>query len=131
MLMSESKDEVELFPILRGESVGEDGVVNGYVRITRTPENLRNKWVGNEICVLCLELEQHFVNSPGDFDILFTNCDAVLAEFGESIGEFAAVAYAREKIGIVKVVDASHVLEEGMHVRVRASENTGEIFFID
>lgn len=56
---------------------------------------------------------------------------AVLAEFGDAVSEFAAAAYHRETIAIVKVTDACHVLEDEMHIRVFAHENTGDVFFID
>ncbi len=119
------------FPILRGESVGESGEFSGVAVIVTTPDELNREWASNEIAVLKQDLELHFVSNPGDLDVLFTNVAAVLAEFGEPIGEFAAVAYSREAIGVVKVDDATNVLEADMHIRVVAMENLGEVFFID
>ena len=119
------------FPILRGESVGESGEFSGVAVIVTTPDELKREWASNEIAVLKKNLEPHFISNPGDLDVLFTNVAAVLAEFGEPIGEFAAVAYSREAIGVVKVDDATSVLEADMHIRVVAMENLGEVFFID
>ena len=119
------------FPLLRGESVGESGEFSGVVVIVTTPDELKREWASNEIAVLKQDLESHFISNPGDLDVLFTNVAAVLAEFGEPIGEFAAVAYSREAIGVIKVDDATSVLEADMHIRVVAMENLGEVFFID
>ena len=77
------------------------------------------------------EKADHFMKNPGDLDGLFSKVSAVLAEFGEAISEFAAIAYEREAIGVIKITDACHVLEDNMHIRVVAFENVGEIFFID
>ncbi|MHA1960228.1 MAG: hypothetical protein ACW99U_08360 [Candidatus Thorarchaeota archaeon] len=124
-------EDLVVFPILRGESVGEAGQLTGKVVIIRTAKELQREWDANDIAVLDSVLEKHFIESPGDLDVLFSNVSVVLAEFGEAISEFAAVAYAREAIGVVKVRDATHVLEDDMRIRVMASENVGEIFFID
>ncbi len=129
--MTESHDEVELFPILRGESVGEAGVFSGHVVIIESPEFLNREWKSDDIAVLPKSLEEHFNNNPGDYNKLFSDCAAVIAEFGESIGELAAVAYSSNAIAIVKVPDAVRVLENDMHIRITATENLGEIFFID
>jgi len=120
-----------VFPILRGESVGETGEFSGHVVVVSSPKDLKRQWASDHIAVLDQSLERHFKTKPRDLDNLFAQVSAVVAEFGESIGEFAAFAYAHEAIGIVKVPDATMVLENGMHIRLCASENLGEIFFID
>ncbi|MHA2161873.1 MAG: hypothetical protein ACXAEB_00200 [Candidatus Thorarchaeota archaeon] len=124
-------DKMKSFPILRGESVGENGEFTGWARIMKTPEDLNRDWSTNEIAVLHHDLRDYFIRNPGDLDRLFSKVSAVLAEFGEAISEFAAVAYEREAIGVIKITDACHVLEDNMHIRVVAFENVGEIFFID
>jgi hypothetical protein len=126
-----NEEDLVVFPILRGESVGEAGQLTGTTVIIRTPEDLNRDWAADDIAVLGLNLEAHFVENPGDLDNLFSSVSVVLAEFGEAIGELAAVAYAREAIGVVKVTDATHVLENDMRIRVSTSENVGEVFFID
>ena len=127
---AEEQDE-RYFPILRGEAVGEAGVAHGFVYIVKTPEELSRDWPGDSIAVLKEDLVEHFRENPGDMDHLFANVTAVIAEFGEPISDLAAVAYAREAICIVKVADATFVLEDEMHIRVVCTENTGEVFFID
>jgi hypothetical protein len=129
--LSQNPEDKTLFPILRGESVGESGEINGLVVIICKPEELNREWKANEIAVLKDDMEQHFLDHPGDLDELFENVTAVLAEFGESIGQFAATAYQREALGLVKLRDATYVLENNMHIRVVALENVGEVFFID
>ena len=95
------------------------------------PGQIKREWSKDSIAVLHLGLEQHFIDNPGDLDNLMSEVSAVLAEFGDSVSEFAAVAYHHETVAVVKVADACHVLEEGMHIRIFASENIGDIFFID
>ena len=123
-------EELPAFPILRGESVGKSGEFSGRVIIVSDPKGLKRRWSSNEIAVLGRNLEQHFKSNARDLDSLFGKVSAVLAEFGESIGEFASFAYSHNAIGIVKVPDATHVLETDMHILLRASENLGEVFFI-
>jgi phosphohistidine swiveling domain-containing protein len=131
--MSEEAEELDerFFPILRGESVGEDGSCSGFVYIIKTPEELKREWSNDSIAVLKKELVDHFRENPGDMDQLFAKVSAVIAEFGEPISDLASIAYAREAICVVKVDDATFVLEDKMHIRVVCNENTGEVFFID
>ena len=131
--MSGEADKLDetFFPILRGDSVGEPGEFSGFVYIVKTPEDLKREWSTDSIAVLKEELVDHFRENPGDMDALFEDVSAVIAEFGEPISDLAAVAYAREAICIVKVADATFVLEDKMHIRVVCTENTGEVFFID
>ncbi len=119
------------FPILRGESVGESGEFSGRVVLICEKKDLEREWASDEIAVLHHDMEQHFIDNPGDLDILMSNVSAVISEFGDSVSEFAAAAYHRMNIAIVKVKDACHVLENNMHVRVFAYENQGDVFFID
>ncbi|MHA1909196.1 MAG: hypothetical protein ACW98Y_18010 [Candidatus Thorarchaeota archaeon] len=126
-----SKDDLPVFPILRGESVGEAGEFSGHVVLVESPDQMKREWASDSVAVLHHDTEQHFINNPGDLDNLMSEVSAVLAEFGDSVSEFAAAAYHREAIAIVKVADACHVLEDGMHVRIFAHENTGDVFFID
>ncbi len=128
---NDSTDNVPVFPILRGESVGEAGEFSGIVVLILNPEDLQREWKSDSIAVLHHDLEPHFVSNPGDLDHLMSNVSAVLAEFGDSVSEFAAAAYHREAIAVVKVSDACHVLEDGMHIRIFAYENNGDVFFID
>ncbi|RDE17274.1 MAG: hypothetical protein C4K49_03660 [Candidatus Thorarchaeota archaeon] len=125
------ENKVPVFPILRGEAVGKTGEFIGHVVIVSSPKDLKRKWLPDHIAVLDQSLERHFKANPKYLDDLFVKVKAVVAEFGESIGEFAASAYAHDAVGMVKIADATKVLENGMHIRVRASENLGEIFFID
>jgi phosphohistidine swiveling domain-containing protein len=131
--MSGEAEELDerFFPILRGDSVGEHGEFSGYVHIVESPEELKKEWPTDAIVVLKQELVGHFKEAPGDMDELFAKVSAVIAEFGEPISDLASVAYAREAICVVKVDDATFVLEDGMHIRVVCTENTGEVFFID
>ena len=124
-------DDVPIFPILRGESVGEHGEFSGRVYIVATPDDLHREWASDEIAVLHHNMETYIRENPGELDALFEKVSVVLAEFGEAIGEFSSFAYGREAIGIVKLQDACFVLENDMHIRVVAFENTGDIFFID
>jgi hypothetical protein len=123
-------DEPHVFPILRGESVGRSGDFTGRAVVVCDPKTLKRRWASDEIAVLGLTLENHFKTNARELNALFKKVSAVLAEFGESIGEFASAAYAQQAIGIVKVHDATHVLETDMHIRLHASENLGEVFFI-
>ena len=123
--------EKKFFPILKGESVGESGEFSGYVVIVESPEELSREWKASEIAVIKDDMESHFESNPGDIDSLFEKVTAVIAEFGEPIGDFASIAHVREAILIVKALDATYVLEDGMHITVAASENLGEIYFID
>lgn len=120
-----------VFPILRGESVGEDGEFTGRVFLVCEIDQLSHEWESDEIAVLHRDLERHFIENPGDLDILMRKVSAVVAEFGDSVSELAATAYHRMTIAVVKVTDAIHVLENSMHIRVFAYENQGDIFFID
>jgi len=124
-------DDVPVFPILRGESVGEAGEFSGLVVLIEEPGQIKREWSKDSIAVLHLGLEQHFIDNPGDLDNLMSEVSAVLAEFGDSVSEFAAVAYHHETVAVVKVADACHVLEEGMYIRIVGRENIGDIFFID
>ncbi len=126
-----SPDEIPLFPILRGESVGQDGEFSGHVFIVHSPEDTDRDWASDDIVVLDKETESYFNENPGALDKLFQNVSAVLSEYGEPMGQFSSIAYERDAICVVKVPDASHVLENGMHIRVTATENQGDIYFID
>ncbi|MHA2379456.1 MAG: hypothetical protein ACXADO_08955 [Candidatus Thorarchaeota archaeon] len=126
-----SPNEFPLFPILRGESVGEDGEFSGHVFILCNPEDFGHKWASDDIAVLSDDLEAYVTQNPDALDNLFKSVSVVLSEFGGPMSQFSSAAYEREAICIVKLADASHVLENGMHIRVSAKENQGDIFFID
>ncbi|MGY5876846.1 MAG: hypothetical protein RTU30_13945 [Candidatus Thorarchaeota archaeon] len=128
---SEGPEERTVFPILKGVSIGESGEYTGYAVVVCEPEELAREWAPSEIAVLSDNLESHFETNPGDIDLLFSKVSAVLVEFGEPIGDFASIAHVREAICIGKVSDASFVLESQMHIRIVATENLGEVFFID
>jgi hypothetical protein len=128
---AENADDAPLFPILRGDSVGESGEFSGRVFIVYKPEDLDREWSSDDIAVLNSSLKKFIQENPGELDRLFKNVSAVLSEFGEPIGEFSSSAYEREAICVVKVADASHVMENDMHIRVIAAENQGDVFFID
>jgi hypothetical protein len=130
-VVAENPDDAPLFPILRGESVGESGEFSGRVFIVCEPENLDREWSSDEIAVLDSVLKEFIHENPGALDRLFKNVSAVLSEFGEHIGQFSSSAYENDAICVVKIPDASHVLENDMHIRVIASENQGDVFFID
>ena len=119
------------FPILRGESVGESGEFSGYAVIVRIPDDLTREWESNKIAVLKDDIEGYFNENPGAIDTLFEQVSVVICEFGEAYGDLASIAHAHETICIVKAADASYVLEDEMHITVAASENLGEIYFID
>ena len=124
-------NDAPVFPILRGESVSEAGAFSGRVIIICEPEDLDREWATDSIPVLHHELETYFNENPAAMDKLLKEVTAVIAEFGESIGQFAANATQHGIIAIVKVNDATHVLEDDMHIRVEAIENQGDVFFID
>jgi len=124
-------EDVPVFPILRGESVSESGEFSGKAVIICKPEELERKWDADSIPILDNELESYFNENPAAYDSLFQEVTAVLAEFGESISQLATYATQHGVIAIVKVTDATHVLEDEMHIRVEAVENQGDVFFID
>lgn len=128
--MNKDKD-TPVFPILRGESVSEAGEFTGKVAIICTSDELDREWTTDSIPVLHHDLEDYFNKDPAAMDGLFDKVSAVLAEFGESISQFAAHATQHGIIAIVKLIDATYVLEDDMHIRVEAAENQGDIFFID
>ena len=125
------KDDTPQFPILRGESVSESGEFTGCARLVTKPEQLNREWAADDIVVLELSLEPFFNQNPKALADLFNVVRAVIAEFGESVGQFASVAIEYTAIGIVGVKDATHVLEDGMHLRLEATENQCDIYFID
>jgi len=99
--------------------------------LVRSPEDLEHEWAADDIVVLDSALEEFFNENPKALADLFNNVRVVIAEFGESLGYFATTATEHTAIGVVGVKDASHVLEDGMHVRLEATENQCDIFFID
>ncbi len=128
--MNEEKD-TPTFPILRGESVSEAGEFSGKVVVICEPKGLEREWAADSIPVLHCDLESYFNENTAAMDRLFEEVTAVIAEFGESISQFATFATQHGAIAIVKVNDATHVLEENMHIRIEAVENQGDVFFID
>ncbi|MFW9767729.1 MAG: hypothetical protein ACFFF9_02690 [Candidatus Thorarchaeota archaeon] len=124
-------EDVPVFPILRGTSVSESGEFSGKVVIICEPKDLERKWDNDSIPILHHDLENYFNENPAALDSLFEEVTAVLAEFGESISQFATYATQHGAIAIVKVEDATHVLEDDMHIRIEAVENQGDVFFID
>lgn len=124
-------DEFPVFPILRGTSVSESGEFSGHVHIVKTPKDLDFEWQADTIAVLANDMERYFEENPKTLDDLFADVSAVLAEFGESIGQFATFATQYNAIAVIGVDDATDVLEDGMHIRVEAVENQGDVFFID
>jgi hypothetical protein len=126
-----SPDEFPLFPILRGESVGEDGEFSGHVFIICTPEDFGRKWESDDVAVLGDSLESYVTENPESLTRLFKSVSAVLSEFGGPLSQFSSDAHAQESICVVNIADASHVLENDMHIRVVAKENQGDVFFID
>ncbi|MFX1481895.1 MAG: hypothetical protein ACFFCP_01755 [Promethearchaeota archaeon] len=124
-------EETPVFPILRGESVSESGEFSGRVVLVCEPKDLARKWAPDSIAVLHHSLDSYFNENPDALDTLFEKVTAVLAEFGESISQFAAHATQHGIIAIVKVLDATYVLEDDMHIRIQAAENQGDVFFID
>lgn len=128
--MSKSED-APVFPILRGESVSEAGEFSGRVVIICEPEDLKREWTADSIPVLHQDLESYFNMNPDSMKRLFEEVSAILAEFGESISLFATYATQHGAIAVVKVIDATYVLENDMHIRIKAAENQGDVFFID
>ena len=122
---------IPTFPILRGESVGEDGEFSGKVVIVSSVEDLEREWKSDEIAVLHHKIESHLQENPGLLDSLFKQVSAVLSEFGEAFGKFSSIAHEREAIAIVKVEDACYVLENGMFISMYTHERVGDIFFIE
>ena len=125
------KKDMPHFPILRGESVSESGEFSGIAAVVCSPEELEQDWDEDTIVVLEDDLETFFNENPEVLADLFSQVRVVIAEFGESIGQFAATATEHAAMGIVGVRDATHVLENGMHIRVEAKENQADIYFID
>ncbi|MHA2151076.1 MAG: hypothetical protein ACXAAO_13560 [Candidatus Thorarchaeota archaeon] len=127
-----SKDEdTPQFPILRGESVSEAGEFNGKAVIICKPEDLDRTWDTDSIPILHKDLESYLDTHSAALDRLLGEVSAIVAEFGESISKFSTFATQHETIAIIKVTDATHVLEENMHIRIEAVENQGDVFFID
>ena len=126
-----SPNEFPLFPILRGESVGEDGEFSGHVFILSNPKDFDREWASDDIAVLGDGLSAFVEENPEALNGLLKNVSVVLSEFGGPMSEFSAAAIEQESICVVKIADASHVLENDMHIRVVAKENQGDIFFID
>lgn len=124
-------EERPVFPILRGTSVSESGEFSGHVQIVRTPKDLSFDWQVDSIAVVSDDMEEFFEDNPGALDDLFADVRVVLAEFGESISQFATFATQHNAIAIIGITDATSVLENGMHIRVEAVENQGDVFFID
>jgi phosphohistidine swiveling domain-containing protein len=125
------KEDASHFPILRGESVSESGEFSGTARLVCKPEDLDREWAADDIIVLGDDLESFFTENPKALADLFKTVSVVIAEFGESLGLFATIATEHTAIGVVSVRDATHVLENGMHIRLEATENQCDIFFID
>jgi phosphohistidine swiveling domain-containing protein len=125
------KKEIPQFPILRGESVSESGEFSGTTAVVYSPKELQQDWDDDTIVVLADDLESFFSENPKALVDLFNRVRVVIAEFGESIGQFATIATEQSAIGVVAVRDATHVLENGMHIRIEATENQADIFFID
>lgn len=125
------KDDAPQFPILRGESVSESGEFSGTARLVCKPNDLSREWGPDDIVVLEDDLESFFNENPKALADLFNAVRVVIAEFGESVGQFATIAIENTAIGIVGVKDATNVLEDGMHIRLEATENQCDIYFID
>lgn len=123
--------EIQIFPILRGESVGISGEFTGYAQIVKTPDELQFDWTADHIAVLCKGLESFFMGNPSEADKFMKTISAAISEFGEPMSSFSTSAYEQEIICLVKVQDAGHVLENGMHIRISATESQGDVFFID
>lgn len=124
-------NESPIFPILRGESVSESGEFSGRAVIICKPDDLKRDWAADTIAILHSDLEFYFNENPAALESLFEVVAVVLAEFGESISPFASFATQHGAIAVVKVTDATHVLEDDMHIRVEAIENQGDVYFID
>ncbi len=124
-------NESPIFPILRGESVSESGEFSGRAVIICKPDDLKRDWAADSIAILHRDLEFYFTENASALESLFEVVAVVLAEFGESISPFASFATQHGAIAVVKVTDATHVLEDDMHIRVKAIENQGDVYFID
>ncbi|TFG34879.1 hypothetical protein EU527_00825 [Candidatus Thorarchaeota archaeon] len=124
-------DDMPQFPILRGESISESGVFSGTAYLVCTQEDLDQEWPSDAIVILDDDLESYFNENPKVLADLFSQVRVVIAEFGESIGQFATIATENSAIGVVGIRDAADVLETGMHLRIEATENQCDIFFID
>ncbi len=123
-------DDLRLFPILTGESVGVDGEFSGPVFVVRSKEDLNRSWDDYDIVALHGDLQDHFSEHPGFIDQLLQQVMVVITEFGKPISDFAALAHARERMAVVRVVDATYVLETDMQISVVTYESQGDIFFI-
>ena len=130
-MLLKGKNDVPQFPILRGESVSESGIFSGTAYLVCSLDDLKQNWSSDAIVILDDELEEYFDNNPKVLADLFAKVHVVIAEFGESIGQFAIFAAENSAIGVVGIRDAADVLETGMHIRVEAAENQCDIFFID
>jgi phosphohistidine swiveling domain-containing protein len=126
-----NNDDPPHFPILRGESVSESGEFSGCARLVCTQEELNREWAADDIVVLGKALETFFSENPKALNDLFSVVRVVIAEFGGSLGQFATIAIENTAIGVVGITDATHVLEDGMHIRLEATENQCDIYFID
>ena len=111
--------------------MSEAGEFSGKVVIICEPKDLERDWAVDSIPVLHEDLDSYFNENPDALNSLFEEVTAIIAEFGESISQFATFATQHGAIAIVKVNDATHVLEEDMHIRIEAVENQGDVFFID
>ncbi len=127
-----SRTEAPLFPILRGESVGQSGDFTGHIVVVCSPEELDREWDRNDaIVVFSKSIEEHLKNNKHILEHLLRSVRVVITESGEPLGELASMAYENNTICIVNVQHATRVAESGMHVRVVAHENKGDVFFID
>ncbi|MFW9793737.1 MAG: hypothetical protein ACFFEE_05525 [Candidatus Thorarchaeota archaeon] len=124
-------EDTPVFPILRGESVSESGEFSGRAVLVCKLEDLNREWASDSIAILHKDLESFLNENPASLDSLFKEVTVVIAEFGESISQFATYATQYGAIAVIKVADATHVLEDDMHIRVEAIENQGDVFFID
>ncbi len=129
--MDDKENDTVLFPILKGESVGEDGEFSGTVVIILEIEQLSRQWKSDNVAILSDDLNHYLKENPKILHELFEQCGAVLAEFGDPISEFSASAHTQEAIALIRVFDATNVLENGMHIRIIAHENEGNVYFID
>lgn len=111
--------------------MSESGIFSGTAYVVCTQEDLKRDWNPDEIVVLDDMLEQFFDENPEVLSDIFNKVKVVIAEFGESIGQFATTAAEHSAIGVVGIRDAADVIETGMHLSVEAIENQCDIFFID
>ena len=131
--MSDPNDDndLRLFPILRGESVGVDGEFSGPVFVAKSSDELNRSWDDYDIVALHKDLQEYFSEHPGFIDQLFQQVMVVVTEFGKPISDFAAIAHARERMAVVKAIDATYVLETDMQISVVTRESQGDIYFIE